>query len=152
MNVSRLLLFSPVWVAAIVFGCPLLGAELCPTVQTSIPVWKGARFELRRCEGGILQLAAYGAQRRTPSVVRDTHGLGVVSLVVSGDVVVLETPGPSSNMLQVIMWEGGQPKLVFQETYKAYAEVKTSRQTVEVFIPQPGGTRRLVGRYPTGYY
>jgi hypothetical protein len=96
------------------------------------------RVEVRRCEpkaSGVLQVVVRDRTAGRQIAVYETDRFVVVQMVLAGQLLALETAGASSNVIQVIEVAGRSSRVAFQEAYKCYAEVSTSRSAVQVRIP-----------------
>jgi hypothetical protein len=134
--------------------------ELCKEVVTTLyPKWSAGeprdrlrRVEVRNCRvasWGFLQIAAWKDSGTLPSLVVDTRRVTIVKAAMAGDVFVLETAGASSNVVQVVLYQGGEPKLVLDDAVKAYAQIELGWKKVSVILPGEGGTARVY-EFPTG--
>jgi hypothetical protein len=139
-------------------------SELCDeVVTTAYPRWASARprqtlprVEVRVCRvdergWGFLQIAAFEEHASQPSLLVDTLRTTIVKMAMAGDVFVLETAGASSNVVQVIVYEKGVPRLVLHDAIKAYAHIDMSWKKVVVGLPQQDGSE-IVHEFPTGMY
>jgi hypothetical protein len=66
-----------------------------------------------------------------------------------GDVFVLETAGASSNVVQVVLYENGTPRLALIDSIRAYARIDMSWKKVVVGLPQEEGPEKVY-EFPTG--
>ena len=128
--------------------------KLCDEVVTTVyPQWlsRVPRQELRRVEvrncrvedWGFLQIAAWSDHGQRPALVVETKRSTIVKIAMTGDVFVLETAGASSNVVQVVVYEKGQPRLALSDAVKAYAHIDMSWKKVVVGLPQEEGPERV---------
>lgn len=133
-----------------ILGSQMLGAEsqpaLCTDVLTTLARSRatashrasGNLVEIRSCDPGVLQIAAWGARGTAPLIV-ETNRTSIVSLATASDTVyVVETAGASSNAIQVIVFDHGVPRLALNEAGKAYADIRISWKEVVVTIAPDG--------------
>jgi hypothetical protein len=111
------------------------------------------RLEIRRClaaTSGVLQVSVLDAKADHVLATFETNRFSVVQLVTIGRIVVLETAGASSNVLQVIEVRDNTAKLVFYDADKCYAGISTSRKVVSIKLPCMTKVGTL--RFDTGLY
>ncbi len=132
---------------------PSSRAEPCADVITTLyPEWHAKlpretlpRIEIRNCrlgDWGILQIAAYRAGSGAPDLVVDTARTTVVKCVMARKVFILETAGASSNVVQVVTYDNGVPRLALSEAIRAYSRIQMSWKSVTVGLPQEDGSER----------
>ena len=115
--------------------CNKLLTTLARSSSSDRQAQKGNVLEIRSCEPGVLQLAAWGAGQARPLIV-ETNRTSIVSLAtVSDTVYVIQTAGASSNVVQVIVFENNVPRLALNEAVKAYADIRITWKEVVVTIP-----------------
>lgn len=96
------------------------------------------RLEIRRClaaTSGVLQVSVLDAKTDHVLGTVETNRFSVVQLVTVGRIVVLETAGASSNVLQVIEVRDDTAKLAFTDAHKCNAEISTSWKVVRIKLP-----------------
>jgi hypothetical protein len=132
--------------------CSEIVTTLYPQWTAKIPPQKLRRVEIRNCRvqnWGFLQIAAWGEDASSPSLVVDTRRTTIVKAAMVRDVFVLETAGASSNVVQVVVYHNGTPRLVLDDSIKAYAHIEMSWKKVVVGLPQEKGPERVY-EFPTG--
>lgn len=152
------LMIDPVLHAAVATGPNRAGREqVCKQVLATLgtrrvfrlPLSTMQRVEIRTCEEGSLQLVAWEKDRPAPSLVVETNRTSIVQLLVLGNVFVFETAGASSDVVQVILFEAGKPRLAFNDAFKATARIETSWKTVRMTVRNDDGSERTL-TFPTG--
>lgn len=130
--------------------CDILLTRLIPARSVRLQDSEAQRLEIRTCvPSRILQVVAFSESSDVPAFFIDTHRTSISTLVMAGDVIVLETAGASSNVLQVFVFpRRGAPQMVFEDAFKAYATVETAFRDVKIRIG--AGNRARVLTYPTG--
>ena len=148
---------SSLFAVPLLWWCPLLAQKLdkpCDRILTTLTPQRYMhledrvvhRLEIRDC-GPVLQLVGWEDRAQTANLVVDTDRTTVVSIVMRGDIVVLEMAGASSNVIFVVAFSSGVPQLVFRRGYKAYATITTTMQEVIIQIPNIAG--KNIWRFPT---
>ena len=104
-------------------------------------------LDIRVCEpSGMIQLMARGGSG-APLLV-DTNRTSVSSIVMAGDIVVIETAGASSNMVHVFEFKpGSAPRILYENAFKQYLHAETSYKEVVLYL---AGDGPLVLRFATG--
>ena len=95
------------------------------------------RVEVRQCpreDGAKIQIVAWQSGRSAPSLTIDTTDFGVVQSFARANVFVVETGGATRDQVYVIEYRRGVPKLVVKRVTKGTAEIKASRDSVDVII------------------
>lgn len=134
--------------------------KLCDEVVTTMyPEWISRiprpnmrKVEVRNCrigDWGFLQIAAWPDRGEQPSLLVETNRSTIVKIAMAGNVFVLETAGASSNVVQVVTYDKGTPRLVLSDAIKAYARIDMSWKKVVVALPQQKGPERVY-EFPTG--
>lgn len=131
--------------------CPLVVSRLGRDASVLTEPGKGNVLEIRSCEPGVLQLVAWGRRATEPLVV-ETGRTSLVSLVMSAEnVFVVETAGASSNVVQVVVFENGVPRLALNDSARAFADIRVAWKEVVVTLAPPGEPARVF-RFSTGNY
>ena len=94
--------------------CDEIVTTVYPGWLSRVPRQTLRRVEIRNCrvrDFGILQIVAWREGANVPDLVEDTDRFSIVKVAMSGDVFVLETAGASSNVVQVVLYENGIPRL-----------------------------------------
>ncbi len=134
--------------------CEEVVTSLYPEWHSKLPREKLRHVDVRNCrtgDWGILQVAVWPEGGQNPGLVVDTNRSTIVKIAMAGDVFVLETAGASSNVVQVIVYRNGLPRLALSEAIKAYAHIDISWKKVIVGLPQEKGPERVF-EFPTGEY
>jgi hypothetical protein len=143
-SVSRFVLIPAValWISPFATAGPV---RLCPELMTTLvvkrlpdrPTAGQRRLEIRSCQPGVvgnLQLVAWEAGSRTPSLVVETYDYTVVELVMRGNVFVIETAHDAYDTVLVIVFEKGGARLALKETVRTLAKIETSGEAVKVTV------------------
>jgi hypothetical protein len=137
------------------FGCALACAPLCsasdlcseiqsslvPQSKFTVPTTKLARLEIRRCDleyADLLQLVGWAGGASRPALIVDTNRSTVAELVMRGNVVVIVTAGATTEVLQVIRFSKGVPKLALERHLKEIPKVTISSDTVNIRFTYEG--------------
>ncbi len=143
MTISRFAFVIYVFANASVAASPSGQPRLCDKVLTTLVrgsssigyAQRGNYLEIRSCEPGVLQLAAWGLRQTAPLVV-ETNRTSIVSLATISDTVyAIQTAGASSNVVQVIVFENGIPRLALNEAIRAYADILITWKELVITIP-----------------
>jgi hypothetical protein len=132
--------------------CDQLVTTLIPQRVFRVPDNQLPRVEIRSCAAGIsegLQLVAWQRGAFAPSLVVDTYRFTVAQLVMSGNAFVIQTAGGTTDVLQVIVYENGKPRLALERFIKGYPTITTRYEEVRIDIPQEDGPGAQVS-FPTG--
>lgn len=142
----------PFYLALLIFACssasaygqPSRTSAPCPKVVGLLvtrfvygtPVSKLPRVEIRQCGDGseALQIVAWEAQARRPSLVVDTTDFTVVQMAARGSSYVIETTGGSRNRIFVITYNRGKPLLAVRRITKGTATLKLDSVSLEIVI------------------
>jgi|SRR5947209_10936286 len=96
--------------------CSDVVLSLALGVHAHAGVGQFPRVEVRRCPPvGGLQLAAWETGVKAPSLVRDIERFSLGQVLVSGNIVVIEAPGPYDVIL-VLRYTRGQPHIEFSDS------------------------------------
>lgn len=155
-----LLLAWVVSLSAVGQAAPASNNGLCPEiVSTFYPQWTAKlqterlrRIEVRNCrveDWGFLQIAAWEEDASRPTLIVDTCRTTIVKAAMARDVFVLETAGVSSNVVQVVTYENGKPRLALDDAIKAYAGVDITWKKVVVVLSDGRDSERIY-EFPTG--
>lgn len=118
--------------------CEEIVTTLVPQFIFKVPTSDLERVEIRKCFPGLadsLQLVAWQRAARKPSLVLETTDFTIVQLVMSGRVFVVETTGGTRDIVWVITYQSGVPKLALKAITKGYAVVTSDYKRVSIEYP-----------------
>lgn len=114
--------------------------QVCPSVmmtlirsadQISEP-GLGNKVDIRICDGGGLQIAAWGKAKAAPLLV-EAGGSSIFSVATAADTVfVIATAGATGTFVQVVTFEKGLPRLALDQAVRAYPEIKVGWKEVQI--------------------
>jgi len=144
ISIARFVLIPAIALCTSSFGAagPV---RMCPELMTTLvvkrlpdrPTADQRRLEIRSCQPGVvgnLQLVAWEAGSRTPSLVVETYDYTVEELVIRGAVVVIETGRDSYDTVLVVVFEKGGARLALKETVWTLDKIETSSDAVKVTV------------------
>lgn len=111
--------------------------QLCPSVVTALvpqlifrrPVTDLRRVEIRSCLPGTaeyLQLVAWEQRSPKPSLIVETDDFTVIQVLMRRNIFVIETARGAYDTVNVIVYEGGKPRLALQQTVRDPAIIVTT--------------------------
>jgi hypothetical protein len=94
-----------------------------------------ARFELRQCGDGPVEVFAYSKKQTRPALEFNTGDAYVAYLVHAGSVLVLQSSGGSSDHVYVFAFRAGRPIIALQTATKDLIQVKQTGEGLTVTVP-----------------
>jgi hypothetical protein len=115
--------------------CPVVGTMLVTQFISNMATDHLPRVEVRRCGSEeALQIVAWKENAELPSLIVNTTDFTIVQAVARENVFLIETTGGPRDIVWVIVYEKGDPKLALKRVTKGTAIVKTNDAQMDVVI------------------
>lgn len=100
-----------------------------------LPLSRRARFELRQCAEGNIQVYGYPRDSATATLKYDTYDDWPLQMVRVQNVLLLISHGGSAEHIYVFEFNAGQPRVVLESGSKAEMSVRLDGDRLRVNVP-----------------
>lgn len=115
--------------------CPNLVGLLVTQFTFKATISELPRVEIRQCGTfEVLQIVAWEANSRLPSLILDTTDFTVVQSIARKNLYLIETTGGARNRIYIIVFEKGKPRLALKRVTKGTAKLTIGERHCEVVI------------------
>jgi len=122
--------------------CSEVVTLLVPQLVFKVPTSTLERVEVRKCLPGVsdsLQIAAWERDSVKPSLVIVTDDFTIVQAAMIGRVFLIETTGGPRDLIYLIVYESGKPRLALKAVSKDRAQIISAGDKIAIKVTRTNG-------------